>query len=146
DLGYLPTLRDWGALSFSLQDWEQAAQLYDNLIFPRRERPARDEMFEATYRLGVCRLRLGDEQKAADLFARALALDGQHRPTLEALAEIHQRTGDWDALIVDLRGLLALPNDAAPRATLHERLCDIYRERKNDLERAIAECSAALEA
>jgi golgin subfamily B member 1 len=146
DLSYLPTLRDWGALAFSMQDWEQAAQLYDSLIFPRRERPSREEMFEALFRLGTCRLRLGQEDKASDLFARALALDPEHRPSLEALAEIHERAGNWDALAGDLRGMLALPNEALARAGLHERLCDLYRDRKNDLERAIAECSAAVEA
>ncbi|HVR64129.1 MAG TPA: tetratricopeptide repeat protein [Polyangia bacterium] len=146
DPGFLPTLRDWGALAFSLQDWEQATQLYDSLIFPRREQPSREEMFEALHRLGVCRSRLGQDDKAADFFARALALDPQHRPSLEALAEIHERAADWDAVIADLRALLALPGDAATRVALHERLSDVFHDRKTDPERAIAECEAALDA
>ncbi|HEY2900745.1 MAG TPA: tetratricopeptide repeat protein [Polyangia bacterium] len=146
DLGYLPTLRDWGALAFTLQDWEQAAQLYDSVLFPRRERPSREDTFEALYRLGQSRLHLHQEDKAVDLFTRALAIDPQHRPTLEALADIHTRAANWDALTVDLRGLLALPNESEARAALHERLVDIYHDRKNDPERAIAECFAALEA
>ncbi|MEA2696109.1 MAG: hypothetical protein QOI66_380 [Myxococcales bacterium] len=146
DLGYLPTLRDWGALSFATRDWEQAAQLYDSVLFPRRERLPREEMFEALHRLGVCRLHLGDDQKAVDLLSRALAIEPQHRATLEALDQIHTRTADWDSAIADKRALLALSNELEARVALHEQLTDIYRDRKNDPERAIAECSAALEA
>ena len=146
DPGYLPTLRDWGALAFSLQDWEQAAQLYDAVLLARHERPSQDETFEALHRLGISRLHLGDEENAVDLLVRALAIEPQHRPSLEALADRHARAGDWDALIGDLRGLLAISADTNAQAALHERLVDIYHDRKNDPEQAIAECFAALEA
>jgi tetratricopeptide (TPR) repeat protein len=157
---YLPTLKDWGALAFGHEQWEEAARLYDAVLL--QSQPAagaeagggatfkRDEAQEVYFRLGVSRLRLGEATTAVGFLDRALTIDPRSRPTVEALAEAHAAAGDFEATVRQKQLLLTLTEDRDAKLALLEQIAEIHWSAttggpRRDAQRAIAAYFAALE-
>jgi tetratricopeptide (TPR) repeat protein len=148
DAGYLPTLRDFGALAFKREAWTEAAASYEGLLASHGTELRRDEILDALERQGIALLRAGEPARALAPLERALAMDPRRRATLEALVEATTVTEDFDAVVRHAQALLPLIEGDGPdaRVALHERIAEIHRDRRGDPQRAIAAYLAALEA
>jgi tetratricopeptide (TPR) repeat protein len=141
----LPLLRSYADLRFGRAEWQPAAELYGAMLRLHRAALPASETLDVLRRIGRCRAEAGEIDAALESYREAEALDPQHAETLEALAALHARRGDWDAWV---RGREALAREAAPpeRGARWEEIGDACLERLSDEARAEAAYRSAFAA
>lgn len=97
------------------------------------------------HRIGqIAEERLENVELAAAWHERARAVDPSYLPSLQALAKLYERKGDYAALLAVHAGEAEGALDAARRAAAHARMAEIYERRLNDVELATQHHSRAL--
>jgi tetratricopeptide (TPR) repeat protein len=87
---------------------------------------------------------LEDLDGALAAYQAALGIDANHRPALDALAHLYERSSQSASAIAVLQRLLAQTNDAKPRADLFQRLGNAHLDARDvsaarvDFESALA--------
>ena len=66
---------DKGRKSFRMKDWEAAAPILKDLLYPESELNSKSDVVEVYLLLGACYFELGNREKAAQEFKKALELD-----------------------------------------------------------------------
>ncbi|MSP17021.1 MAG: tetratricopeptide repeat protein, partial [Myxococcales bacterium] len=138
----LPTLKARGNLLYKVEDWEGAGRLYQSILVQQRDVQDDGEVVDVYYRLGQVRARLGEKKKALNLLEKALEIQPGHRPSLEALAEIHAAQGTWDA-VIEVKRVIAADADADERFKMLLEIADLAREKMKDIARSIEACEEA---
>ena len=131
---YLPALRSLGRLYHQRGRWEELVTMYQREVDVAR---SPDQAVGLLFRMaGIVVEHLADEGRAAALYERILALDPQSLPALRALAEIHARRGDDEALVDVLRREAESTREPAERARILMRVAEICEARLGRADRA----------
>lgn len=151
------TLDELDRLMTATKRWKELADLLSGSAGTGRDRAAR-----MLTRLGdICRQHLGDPDRAADYYAKALGVDAGnadglaglrallHVPSCgplagEALAQAFRVTGDWEAGLAILDERLAAAPTAFDKARLLAEAAKLYEHRAGDLIKARAALARAL--
>jgi golgin subfamily B member 1 len=144
DSTYLPTLVGRADLLFKMGDFENAGKIYQTILVQHRDGQDEGDVVRIYNRLGMVRQNLGERKKALNMFEKALEIDPTHRDTLEAVIELQQQQGDWEAVIHAKRSLMvtAQPKD---KVVLLDQIGGIYHERLQNAQKATGAYLEALE-
>jgi tetratricopeptide (TPR) repeat protein len=123
---------------------DAAAAAYQTIIARHQPTLERPQLITIWRKLGAIHAQLGKAQQAATFYQKVLDLDGQHKETLDNLAELNLSRGQFDEAIANLRALAAM---AAPieRIPFLERIGDLYRDKLAAPPRAMSTYLEALE-
>jgi tetratricopeptide (TPR) repeat protein len=111
----------------------------------RRDELGPDQITDALYRLGVIKREQGELKKALNMFDKALEENELHRPTLEALIDLHGREKEWEQVIHYKKRLLECAEDADERFRLYDEIGDLWQKELTNAAKgleAFAEASA----
>jgi tetratricopeptide (TPR) repeat protein len=144
DSTYLPTLIGRADLLFKMQDWDGAGKIYQTILVQHRDSQAESDVVRIYFRLGMVRQNLGERKKALNMFEKALEIDPAHRETLQAVIDLQQQQGDWEAVVHAKRGLMATATDK-DRAHLLDEIGGIYHTQLQNPQKSIAAYLEALE-
>ncbi|MCA9564162.1 MAG: tetratricopeptide repeat protein, partial [Myxococcales bacterium] len=75
----------------------------------------------------ICDVQLDEPTRAVDYYNTALELEPEHRPSLDALAELYHRTEQWPELLTVHQRQIALSEDTDEIRTLRFRVAELYR-------------------
>ncbi len=94
DLTDSDTVRGIADSAFNLEDWPTALTNYQKVLtsLGEEEIEARTDVY---FRLGEIKKAQGQDRQAINNYEKALALDGEHRPSLEALVDAYEKAGDF---------------------------------------------------
>jgi tetratricopeptide (TPR) repeat protein len=144
DSTYLPTLLGRADLLFKMQDWDNAGKIYQTILVQHRDGQDEGDVVRIYNRLGMVRQALGERKKALNMFEKALEIDPTHRDTLEAVIDLQQQQGDWEAVVHGKRGLMVTAN-TREKTQLLDEIGGIYHDRLQNMQKAIAAYLEALE-
>src|SRR5262249_27557646 len=111
DLTSHETIRGLADVSFKLQDWAGALTNYQKVLASLSEDQT-EERANIYYRLGCVKQGQGQAKQAINNFEKALALDGAHRDTLEAMVSVYEGLKDWKQVCAYRRQILDNVYDA----------------------------------
>ncbi len=144
DATYLPTLTGRADLLFKMQDWDASGKIFQTILVQHRDSLAEADVVRIYNRLGMVRQALGERKKALNMFEKALEIDPTHRETLQAVIDLQQSQGDWEAVVHAKRGLMATGTNQE-RTSLLDEIGGIYREKLQNPQKATAAYIEALE-
>jgi golgin subfamily B member 1 len=144
DSTYLPTLIGRADLMFKMADYENAGKIYQTILVQHRDGQEEADVVRIYNRLGMVRQALGERKKALNMFEKALEIDPTHRETLQAVIDLQQQQGDWEAVIHAKRGLIATSKDKE-RTQLLDEIAGIYDQKLQNPQKATAAYLEALE-
>ena len=139
----LPALAGYADLQVSRGAWPEVDRLYRVLLARHESVLPEKELLDIYVRLGRAATALGDREVALAYYEKASAQGGQNQTALEGIAGLHADEGDYAALVLDKRALLALADDAA-KVRLLEEIGEIYLGKLNNLPQGIAAFQSAL--
>ena len=139
----LPALAGLADLQVERQVWPEVARLYRTLLANHESALPEKELLDVYVRLGRATTELGDREAALAYYEKASAQSGQNRTALEGIANLHADEGDYAALVLDKRALLALADDAG-KVRLYEEIGQIYLDRLHNLPQGIAAFQSVL--
>ncbi|HTL32335.1 MAG TPA: tetratricopeptide repeat protein [Kofleriaceae bacterium] len=105
------------------------------------ERPKQIELYR---RLGAVHAELGKTSQAVVFYGKLLDLDPNDQATLDALAELHLASGNYDQAVANLRASIANAPQA-DKIKLLERVGNLYRDKLANPARAMSAYLEALE-
>src|SRR6185369_13628329 len=117
DLTDQETIRGIADVAFQLKDWPSALTNYQKVLTSLAEDDT-EQRTDVYYRLGQIKREQGQAKQAINNFEKALALNGEHRPTLEALVETYAQGNDWKQVAAYKRQILDSVYDGESRAVL----------------------------
>lgn len=131
DLTDSETVRGIADAAFALQDWPTALTNYQKVLtsLGEDEVEARTDVY---YRLGQIKKAQGQDRQAINNFEKALALDGEHRPSLEALVDAYDRAGDPKQVTEYKRQILDSIFDGEERFAMLMDIGDIWANQVKD--------------
>ncbi len=144
DLTDQETIRGVADAAFELQDWPTALTNYQKVLTSLGEEDVEQRTF-VYYRLGAIKLAQGQERQAVNNFEKALALNGEHRPTLELLVETYAKSNDWKQVAEYKRQILDSIFDGEERFAILLEIGDLWSEREKNPHKAIDAYEEALE-
>jgi tetratricopeptide (TPR) repeat protein len=133
----LASLNGLAAASFRKQDWDNAHKYYQMLLVQRREELTPEQITDALYRLGVIKREQGELKKAFNMFDKALEENGLHRPTLEALIDLHGRQKEWEQVIHYKKRMLECAVDDEERFRLYDEAGSLWQKELQNSVKAI---------
>jgi len=122
---------------------EEALHVYQNILIYHRDALADLEVVEIYWMLGDLYITLGQREKAASQFERALALDAQHEPSLMSLSKLAEASKSWEQVADCYRRLLPLVEEDK-QYQLAMSLGDVSKDHLHDVWQAIDAYSMAL--
>src|SRR6185436_7299262 len=144
DPTYLPTLIGRADLMFKMADYDNAGKIYQTILVQHRDRQGEADVVRIYHRLGMVRQALGERKKALNMFEKALEIDPTHRDTLQAVIDLQQQQGDWEAVIHAKRGLI-VTSQAKEQTQLLDEIAAIYHDKLQNPQKATAAYLEALE-
>ncbi|MBC7976949.1 MAG: tetratricopeptide repeat protein, partial [Myxococcales bacterium] len=144
DSTYLPTLTGRADLLYKMADYDAAGKIYQTILVQHRDGQGESDVVRIYNRLGMVRQALGERKKALNMFEKALEIDPTHRDTLEAVIDLQQQQGDWEAVVHAMRGLMATA-PTREKAQLLDDIGGIYHDKLQNPQKATAAFLEALE-
>lgn len=132
----LEAVRGIASASYRLADWPSALTNYQRVLTSLGEDDV-EQRTEVYFRLGCIKKEQGQVRQAISHFEKALALDGEHRPTLEALVATYESAGDWKDAAEYRRQILDGVYDEEHRYQLLLELGNAWAGKAKDPRRAI---------
>lgn len=125
DLTDSETIRGVADAAFALQDWPTALTNYQKVLtsLGEDEIEARTDVY---FRLGEIKGAQNQDRQAINNYEKALALDGEHRPSLEALVLSYQKSKDFKQVTEYKRQILDTLFDGEERFALLMEIGDIW--------------------
>jgi tetratricopeptide (TPR) repeat protein len=145
DATYLPTLLGRAALLYKMEEWDQAFKIYQTILVHHRDAQKDADIVDIFFRLGNIKLKLGERKKALNMYEKALEVDAQHRPTLLAIVDLQAQSNEWEAVVQAKRALAAAAESEDEQVRLFDEIGDIYRQKLQKQDKAIAGYLEALE-
>uniref|UniRef100_UPI001F59D202 tetratricopeptide repeat protein n=1 Tax=Anaeromyxobacter oryzisoli TaxID=2925408 RepID=UPI001F59D202 len=108
DATYLPGLEGLGNLLVQEQQWEEALRIFTAVIIHHREGLTDLEVVETHWQIGEIAEKLGELDRAANAFKKALEIDANHEPSRRSLVRILEATGDFEGAVEQRQRLLPL--------------------------------------
>ncbi|MBX3181172.1 MAG: tetratricopeptide repeat protein [Polyangiaceae bacterium] len=144
DLTDQETIRGIADVSFRLADWPSALTNYQKVLTSLGEEET-DERTDVYYRLGCIKREQQQAKQAINNFEKALALNPEHRPTLEALVDVYQTAGDYKQVAAYKRQILDGVFDGNERYDILNEIADLWAEKENNPAKAIEALEEALD-
>ena len=131
DLTDSETIRGVADSAFNLQDWATALTNYQKVLTSLGEEDveARTDVY---FRLGEIKKAQGQDRQAINNYEKALALDGEHRPSLEALVDAYEKAGDFKQVTEYKRQILDSIFEGEERFQMLMDIGDIWAGKVND--------------
>jgi tetratricopeptide (TPR) repeat protein len=136
DLTDQETIRGIADVAFRLQDWPSALTNYQKVLtaLDEADNESRTDVY---YRLGCIKREQGQAKQAINNFEKALGLNGEHRPTLEALVDVYAKSNDWKQVAAYKRQILDSVFDGEERFKVLVEIGDIWAEKEKNPQKAI---------
>ncbi len=144
DLTDQESIRGIADMAYELQDWPSALTNYQKVLTALGEDDV-DERTDVYFRLGCIKQEQGQARQAINNFEKALALNAEHRPTLEALVDTYLKAGDFKQVAAYKRQILDSTFDGAERFKILLEIGEIWGEKDNNAIKAIGAFEEALE-
>jgi tetratricopeptide (TPR) repeat protein len=138
------TIRGIAEVSYRLKDWASALTNYQKVLTALGEEEV-EQRTEVYYRLGCIKREQGQTKQAINNFEKALALNSEHRPTLEALVELYAKGNDWKQVAAYKRQILDSVFDEEQRFQLLTEIGDVWAEKDKSPAKAIEAFEEALQ-
>jgi tetratricopeptide (TPR) repeat protein len=139
----LPALAGLADLQLERKAWPEVARVYRSMLAHHEAALPEKELLDVYVRLGRATTELGDREAALAYYEKASAQGGHNRTALEGIASLHADEGDYAALVLDKRALLALADDAG-KVRLYEEIGQIYLDKLHNLPQGIAAYQSVL--
>jgi tetratricopeptide (TPR) repeat protein len=136
DLTDQETIRGIADVAFRLQDWPSALTNYQKVLTALDESDSENRT-DVYYRLGCIKREQGQAKQAINNFEKALGLNGEHRPTLEALVDVYAKSNDWKQVAAYKRQILDSVFDGEERFKVLVEIGDIWAEKEKNPQKAI---------
>lgn len=136
DLTDQETIRGIADVAFRLQDWASALTNYQKVLTALDESDVENRT-DVYYRLGCIKREQGQAKQAINNFEKALGLNGEHRPTLEALVDVYAKSNDWKQVAAYKRQILDSVFDGEERFKVLVEIGDIWSEKEKNPQKAI---------
>ncbi len=136
DLTDQETIRGIANVAFRLKDWPSALTNYQKVLTALGEEDV-EERTDVYYRLGCIKREQGQAKQAINNFEKALALNSEHRPTLEALVNVYTQHSDWKQVAAYKRQILDSVFDGEERYKILNEIGDIWSEQEKNPNKAI---------
>ncbi|HLV65769.1 MAG TPA: tetratricopeptide repeat protein, partial [Polyangiaceae bacterium] len=144
DLTDQESIRGIADMAYELREWATALTNYQKVLTALSEQDL-DARTDVYYRLGCIKREQGQSRQAINNFEKALGLNPEHRPTLEALVDIYAKNKDWKQVAAYKRQILDSVVDGDERYTILNEIGEIWSERESNPQKAIEALEEALE-
>lgn len=134
-----------GRLLFEQEQYRDAEDILTRLEEEHGPDLTTEERIDLYYRLGKTKQEFDELDASIGFFESAIELDGYHRPTLEALVDVHEEALNWDEVVEYKRRLLDMSEEDKVRFALLTDIGEICVDELGDTNRAIATYQQALE-
>lgn len=138
------TIRGIAEVSYRLKDWASSLTNYQKVLTSLGEEEV-EQRTEVYFRLGCIKREQSQTKQAINNFEKALALNGEHRPTLQALVDIYSTGGDWKQVAAYKRQILDSVFDEEERYTLLCEIGDVWADKDKNTKKAIEAFEEALD-
>ncbi|HEY6002663.1 MAG TPA: tetratricopeptide repeat protein, partial [Anaeromyxobacter sp.] len=108
DATYLPALEGLGHLLVAGQQWEEALRIFTTVIVHHRDGLTDLEVVETHWQIGEIADKLGQVDRAANAFKKALEIDANHEPSRRSLVRVLESLGDFEGAVEHRQRLLPL--------------------------------------
>src|SRR6185295_16022115 len=131
DLTDQETIRGIADVAFQLKDWPSALTNYQKVLTALSEDDT-EQRTDVYYRLGCIKREQGQPKQAINNFEKALAINTEHRPTLDALVDTYAAAKDWKQVAAYKRQILDSVVDGDGRYTLLVDIGDLWAEKEKN--------------
>jgi tetratricopeptide (TPR) repeat protein len=144
DLTDQETIRGIADVAYELRDWPTSLTNYQKVLTSLGEEDL-DERVDVYYRLGCIKREQGQTKQAINNFEKALALNGEHRNTLDGLVGIYEKSQDWKQVAAYKRQILDGLFESEDRYVLLNEIGEVWAEKEGTAGKAIEAYEEALE-
>ncbi len=144
DLTDQEAIRGIADMAFRLKDWPTALTNYQKVLTALGEEDV-EPRTDVYYRLGCIKREQQQVKQAINNFEKALALNTEHRPTLEALIDVYGASNDWKQVASYKRQILDSVFEADERYTLLNEIGEIWSEKEKNPQKALEALEEAQE-
>ena len=136
DLTDQATIRGLAEVTFRLKDWAASLTNFQKVLTSLAE-DENSERAEVYYKLGAIKREQGQAKQAINNFEKALGVDTQHKPTLEALVSVYGDLKDWKQVVAYKRAILDSIVEGEERFKVLLEIADIWNDQDKNPGRAI---------
>ena len=136
DATYLPALEGLGHLLVQGGGWDEALRIFQAILIHHRDGLTDLEVVETYWQIGEIQAKLGQGDRAAKSYEKALEIDSGHEPSRRALVGVREGMGDYESA-VDHRQRLLGTLEGAEKVRMLLELGSICRDRLQDPYQAI---------
>lgn len=136
DPRYVPGLSSLGRIYYRMGRWEDLLDTYKRELDLVVRGPQAIALLEKMGEL--CEVRIGRDDEALGYYRRAIEMDPTHGSAIRALSRMLRDRGKWDELVKILELELGAMTDPQARARAAFRVGEVYEERLDQIDRAIA--------
>lgn len=144
DLTDQETIRGIADVAYELGDWPSSLSNYQKVLTALGEGDV-DQRVDVYYRLGNIKREQGQVKQGVNNYEKALALNGEHRPTLEALVGVYAKLNDWKQVAAYKRQILDTLFESEDRYVLLNDIGDVWAEKDKNVQKAIEALEEARE-
>lgn len=130
------TTRGIADSSFALADWPTALTNYQRVLTSLADDDV-DTRTEVYFRLGEIKRAQGQDRQAINNYEKALSLNGEHRPTLDAMVQVHEKAGEYRLVAEYKRQILDSLFDGDSRYAMLLEIGDLWAEREKSPAKAL---------
>jgi tetratricopeptide (TPR) repeat protein len=136
DSTYLPALEGLGNLLVQVDQWEEALRVFTAILIHHSQGLTDLEVVETHWQIGEIASRLGQQERAANAFRKALEIDANHAPSRQSLVRILEETGQFEEAVEQRQRLVPLLEGQA-RLEMYLAIGEACRDRLKDPYQAI---------
>lgn len=144
DLTDQEAIRGIADAGYELKDWPTALTNYQKVLTALGEEDV-EQRTDVYFRLGCIKREQHQAKQAINNFEKALALNGEHRPTLEALIDVYAQANDWKQVAAYKRQILDSVYDGEERYALLNEIGDLWAEKEKNPQKALEALEEAQE-
>ncbi|MBU1536351.1 tetratricopeptide repeat protein, partial [Myxococcota bacterium] len=133
----LPILMGLASTYYSLEKWDDAFNKYKQILVHLQNSEDEALHTEIYYNLGNIRFKQHDVRRALNLYEKALEMDKNHVPTLEAMIELHEHERNYKAAADIKEQIIEATFDMATKVDLLSKLGEYQRDKVKDDKKAI---------
>ncbi len=96
DATYLPALEGLGNALIKTEQWDEAYRIYQTILIHHRDSLSDAEVAELYWQIGDVNFHMGEIDRSAGSFKKALEIDDTHLASLQYLVRIYEEQEDWE--------------------------------------------------
>ena len=144
ELTDVEAVRGVAEAAFRMEDWPTALTSYQKVLTSLDEHETSDRT-SVYHQLAVIKQAQGQSTQAVHYFEKALSIDDEHRPTLEALVVLYSEAGDWKEVASYKRQILDSILEGDARFEILIEIGEVWAAKERNAAKAIDAYEEALE-